>query len=367
MIKRLIFTLLLLTLVFGGIFGWKYRQMQTMASQMSQPQPPATISSTRVQSEVWQPTLEAVGSLVAVQGIDVTTEVAGTVSSIEFESGESVDAGQVLLKLEDSVDQATLLGLVAQRRLAEVQFQRAAELLPERIMSKSDYDSAKAGFDAAKAKVVEQQAIIAKKTIRAPFRGALGLRKVDLGEYLTPGTSIVSLQTLDPIYVDYALPERYVREIAPGQAVSVRVDAFPGATFTGLVEATGSGVDTGTRSIQVRAKLPNSEAQLLPGMFAEIDTIQPLKRQVLTVPRTAVSFNTYGDFVYAIETAEGEGQIARRRQVVTGASRGGRVAVEKGLEAGVEIVQSGLVKLRDGQPVRVDNSIVLSDGEVPAE
>ena len=367
MFKRLLIVLLFLAIVFGGIGYWKYRQFQQMTASLSAPRPPAVIASVEVKQESWQPHLRSVGSLVAENGIEVTNEVAGVVAEMLFESGQRVKEGEVLAKLDDSVERATLESLRAERRLAEVQYKRASDLMPKQAVSKSDFDIAKATFDAAQARVAEQEAVIAKKSVRAPFSGLLGIRQADLGQFLQVGTPLVSLQALDPLYVDYSLPERDFQKIAVGQSVKLAMDAFPGESFTGTVSAIDSGVDEGTRSIRVRATVPNPQGRLRPGMFAEARTLLPLKNQVITVPQTAISYNTYGDFVYALQKSEDGSLVAKRRQVTTGAVQNGWVEIVKGLEAGETVVRAGLVKLRDGQAVAVDNSIELQDGEVTKE
>lgn len=366
MLKRLIILIVLLILVFGGIFGWKYLQLQGMMAEMSKPRPPATVASAQVQRETWYPSLQAVGSLVAVQGVDVSSEVTGTVSEILFESGARVQQGAVLLKLDDKVDRATLVGLKADQRLAEIQFERASNLLTSKAVSKSNYDEAKAKQDAAQADVAEQQAIIDKKTIRAPFSGLLGIRHVDLGEYLQPGAKIVSLLMFDPIYVDYSLPEARFQEVEVGQKVVVHTPAYPDQSFEGRVSAIDAGITEGTRTIQIRATMKNPDGRLRPGMFTEVQTVQPDPQQVLTLPRTAISFNTYGDFVYIIRPDEkGDDQlVVKRQQVQTGDVREGRVQITKGLDADARVVRAGLVKLRDGQPVQIDNSVELEDAKV---
>ncbi len=367
MFKRLVIVVvgvLVLVLAIGSV---KYMQFKGMQAMFSKPQPPAVIASAEVKAEQWQPTLRAVGSLVAMHGIDVTTEVAGLVDKIQFESGQPVKAGDVLLQLNDSLDRATLEGLKANRKLAKVQFDRAAELLPKRAVSQSSYDEAKANYDVAQANVVTQETATAKKTIRAPFSGVLGLRKVDPGDFLSPGTAIVSLRTLDPIYVDYALPERDYPSLKPGMTVEISTGAYPGQVFKGELTAMEPGVDVGTRSVKLRATLANADGRLRPGMFVEVRTLQPQQEAVLTIPQTAVSFNTYGDFVYVITKGEGGAMVAKRRQIETGAEREGRVVVTKGLQAGDQVVRSGTNKLRDGQPVAIDNSVQLNDAEVTKE
>ncbi len=359
MIKRLILVLLLFGAAATGVGYWKYQQFQQMKAQLTAPRPPAVISSATVQQEDWQPTLRAVGNLQAQNGINVTNEIPGIVSLIAFKSGQPVEAGAVLLRLEDSVELATLESLKADQRLAEVQYRRTSELVPKQAVSKSEFDIAKASYDSAQAKVAQQQATVQKKVIKAPFSGILGISQVNQGEFLQTGTSIVSLQALDTLFVDYALPERNFSKIAPGQTVQLRVGAYPGELFSGRVSAIDSDVDKGSRSIQVQATIPNRDNRLRPGMFAEVETLMEETNAVLTVPRTAISYNTYGNFAYAIVESEGGGLQVKRRQVDTGAVREGRVVVTRGLAAGERVVSAGLVKLRDGQSITIDNSVQL--------
>lgn len=367
MLKRLIIVLGGVLVLVGIIGGIKFMQFQGMKAMFSKPQPPAVIASAEAKVEQWQPTLRAVGSLVSVNGIDVTTEVAGLVDKIEFQSGQTVKTGDLLLQLNDSLDRATLEGLKANRKLAKIQFDRAADLLPKRAVSQSAYDEAKANYEVAQANVVTQETATAKKAIRAPFSGVLGLRKVDPGDYLSPGTAIVSLRTLDPIYADYSLPERDYPSLRPGMTVEISTGAYAGQVFKGELSAMEPGVDVGTRSVKLRATLPNPDGKLRPGMFVEVRTLQSQQEDVLTVPQTAISFNTYGNFVYVITKGEGDALVAKRRQVETGAVREGRVVVTSGLKAGEQVVRSGTNKLRDGQPVKIDNSVQLNDAEVTKE
>jgi membrane fusion protein (multidrug efflux system) len=365
MSKRYLIVIISLLFVLGAIFGIRFWTIMRMAS-MPHPFPPTVVASTEVMQENWKPTLKSVGSLVATNGISVSTEVDGIISDIVFTSGEAVKKGQVLLHLDDRVDQAALAALRADQRLAEVQFNRAKDLLKRHVMSKSEYDEAVAKYDAARARVNGQQAVIERKTIRAPFDGLLGIREVDLGEYIKAGTPMVKLEALDPIFVDYTLPERYLKTVKVGQQVDVKLDALPDEVFNGQVSAVDSGVSTGTRTLKVRATLANSKLQMRPGMFAEVDTITAETHPVLTVPYTAISFNTYGNFVYVIDKTD-KGEIVKRRQVSTGEVREGRVAIAQGLKQGEVVVRAGLVKLRDGIPVKIDNSVKLNDAEVQGE
>jgi membrane fusion protein (multidrug efflux system) len=361
-IKRLILMVLLLVVIFGGIFGWKYFTGMKMAAMMSAPPPPAVIASALVEAQSWQPFLHAVGSVTAMQGIYVTTEVAGKVDEILAVSGRTVEAGDLLLRLDDSVDQADLKGLIAQRKLAQLQFERNRKLLKDKSVSRSDYDQSRASLDSAEAAVAAKQALIHKKAITAPFGGQLGIVDINLGQYLSPGDAIVSLQSLDPVYVDYNLPERHLPDVQVGQAVEVEVQAWPGRRFKGTVSAINPGIDRGTRTLRLRATLDNPERLLRPGMFAEVDTVLPKRDDILTLPRTAVTYNPYGESVFVIKKTD-KGLVVQNRPVETGAVRGVRVEVTKGLQAGEQVVSAGQNKLRNGQSVTIDNSVEL-DGKV---
>ncbi len=360
MTARLILMLLLLAAVFGGIFGWKWQQNQQMAAGRAGGPPPATVAVATVQEEAWRPYLSAVGSLAAVSGIQVTSEVAGQISAIHFESGQTVEAGDVLVQLDDRTDQASLKGLQAEQRLAKLRFKRVERLVREKSASRSDFDEARATLDNATAQVAAQQALIDKKRIRAPFAGRLGIRLVDLGEYMPPGAPIVPLEALDPIYADFSLPERELSQVQVGQAIEVRVQPFPDQTFMGRISAIDPGMDRGTRSLRLRATLPNGDETLRPGLFAEVRVKLGREDRVLTVPRTAVTYNPYGDSVFLVLEGE-DGMTVQRRQIETGESRQGRIVVRGGLRAGDRIVSAGQVKLRNGQ------AIVIDDKPAPSE
>jgi len=357
MILRSLLVLLFLALLAGGLAFLKYQQIQEDMAMFSQPQPPASVSAVKVQVSSWQPRLEAVGNVQAVQGVMVNNEVAGQIKEILFESGDQVSAGQDLVKLDTEVDEADLNGLRAGLNLAQLQLDRNQKLLRDRAVSQGDFDQISAQVTQALAQVQAKQALIRKKTIRAPFAGQLGIRRVNLGQFLDAGSAIVELEALDPVYVDYALPERRLSEIAVGQPVEVRVSAYPDQLFKGEISAISPAVSQETRNIQVRALLPNPDQRLLPGMFAKISTLLPIKDQVLTLPRQAITFNTYGDSVFLIQPGEGEqeGQlVVQRRQVKTGAVRDQEVEVLEGLEAGDQVVSAGQVKLRNGVAVSIE-------------
>ncbi len=364
MFKRVIALVILLAVLFGGVYYLKLQQMQKSAAETAQMPPPSTVAATEVVEETWQSSLDSVGNLVAINGIEVSAEVAGIVSQITFQSGQQVTAGDVLVRLDAQVDNAELAALRADQRLAEIEYKRLKELLPKKAVSKSDFDTARAAYQSAVARVTAQQAVVARKTIRAPFSGLLGIRKADIGQYLNPGEGIVGLQALDPIYVDYRLPERYYQQLHVEQTVEVRLDAIPGTFFSGEIAAIDSAILEGTRTVQLRAELKNPDHVLRPGMFAKVKTLQGEAHSVLTVPHTAISYNTYGDFVLVLAPAEGDLFSTKLHQVETGSVRAGRVGIHKGLQAGEQIVRAGLNKVMPGLPVRIDNSVSLDDAAI---
>jgi membrane fusion protein, multidrug efflux system len=349
-------------LVLGIIFGWKAYMGAKMGAMMSQPPPPAVVASATARSDTWSPILDAVGTLVANQGVAVSNEVAGQVREIRFRSGERVKEGDVLVGLDDQVDRAALDGLVAERTLAEIQFTRAQQLFKEnQAVPKSSVDEAQARLDSARAQVVAQEALIGKKSIRAPFAGLLGIRQVNVGQYLAPGSPIVQLEALSPIYADFSLPERDYARLGQGQPVEVRVQPYGDEVFKGKIAALNPGVDTATRTVRVRAELSNPDGRLRPGMFAEVRLTLPEPRDVVVIPDMAVTYEPYGDSVFVVAEKDG-GSVAERRPIETGETRAGDVEVVKGLKAGETVVRAGQVKLRNGQPVKLDNSVALETG-----
>jgi membrane fusion protein (multidrug efflux system) len=362
MFVRILLVLLVLAAVIGALAYVKYSQIQSEIAMFSQPMPAPTVNAVTVAATAWEPTLEAVGSLQAIQGVEVNNEVAGQVTAIEFESGAMVKTGDILVRLADEVDRADLEGLQAAERLAQIKVERNRSLLKGRAVAQGDFDEISAQLDQASAQVKAKQATIEKKTIRAPFDGQLGIRRIDLGQFLAEGSPIVPLQTLDPIYVDYALPERHLGLLKVGQQVQVRVSAHPDRTFDGVIQVISPGIDRGTRNVRVRAGLSNPDLALRPGMFARVATLLPREDAVLTIPREAIAFNTYGDAVFVIREEDGK-TLVERRQVRTGAVRGDEIAVLEGLAAGERVVSSGQVKLANGQEVR----IVDAQQEPPAD
>lgn len=371
MAKRMIIMLILVSVIFGGIFGFKaftgYMMQKGMAAQGP---PPQTVSATKASTQEWQPRLEAVGSLKALRGADLAPEVSGIVSQIHFQSGEMVKAGSLLLEMDARSDTAKLQSLRATLELAKKNYVRDQEQFKEQIVSQATLDADLADLQRTEAQVAEQQALVDKKTIRAPFDGRLGIRTVDLGQYLNPGMKIVTLQTLDPIFVDFFLPQKEISRIAIGQDVKVMADAYPEQIFAGVISAIDPKVDTSTRNVGVRATIRNPKQQLLPGMFAttRIDTGQ--SGRFITLPQTAIVFNPYGNVVYvALEkgkNAQGKPNlIAMQKFVKTGETRGDQIAVLEGVKEGDLIITSGQIKLRNGTPIIINNRIQPTNDAAP--
>jgi membrane fusion protein (multidrug efflux system) len=371
MIKRMLFMLVLVGVVLGGLFGFKAfvggKIKEAMASMADLPQ---TVSAAKAASSDWQPRIDAVGSLRAVRGADLSLEVAGVVEEITFQSGDEVQAGQVLLRLRNDDDVAKLQSLEATAQLAQITYDRDVKQLKAQAISQAIVDNDEANLRNAKAQVAQQKAIVDKKTLRAPFAGRLGLRQVDLGQFLSAGTVIATLQSLDPIFVDFLLPQQSVAQLSVGQTVRVKVDAFLGREFAGKITAINPKVETASRNIQVRATLPNRDQKLLPGMFATVELETGAPQRLVTLPQTAVSYNPYGSLVYIVDDkAKGAGGkpqlVARQVFVTTGATRGDQVAILKGVSEGDTVVTSGQVKLRNGVPLAIDNRIVPTNDAAP--
>ena len=335
------------------------KKERDLAAFAMQARPVATIAAAEVISESWQRYIYSIGSFSAVQDVNVTNEIEGKVTSISFESGQKVNADDVLVTLDTSVDTAELEALIAQQRLNELQFERSERLVAEHTISKAEFDIAAAERDSATAITRAKAASVHKKTIRAPFSGILGIRKIDLGEYLDSGSEIVSLQMLQPIYLDFAIPERFISLVTIGQLIEAEVQAYPGEIFRGTITAVDPGVERETRNFRVRSDFDNADRRLRPGMFAEIRGTAPTQDEVLTIPEIAVAYAPYGNSVFVIE-AEGDELSVSRRQITTGEIRAGRIAVLSGLSAGDQIVSAGHNKLRNGMKVLIDESDQVS-------
>jgi membrane fusion protein, multidrug efflux system len=351
----------------GGIKFFQVRK--AMAEHASFAPPPEAVTSLIAKEEEWIPSLKAVGSTAAVQGVTVSTDEPGIVQKINFESGQTVKQGDLLVQLEVSQEQAQLRSAEAQMRLSGANLLRQQNLLKSRVSSQADYDSVQAQYDQAVARVEEVKALINKKTIRAPFSGVLGIRAVNLGQYLQSGAQVAPLQSLDPIYVNFWLPQQNLGQIAAGQAVRVEADGLPNVTFDGKINAVDAVVDEATRNVRVQATLSNPNGLLRPGMFVNSQVPLASKASHVVLPATAIQFAPYGDMVYIVEEMKApDGKTYRgvRQQVVkVGESRGDRVAILSGVKPGEEVVTSGVFKLRPGVHVQVNNSIQPANSESP--
>jgi membrane fusion protein (multidrug efflux system) len=365
--KRMIIAVILLVVVFGGIFAYKavgnYFMQQYFANFE---QPPAAVSTAPAELQNWQPSIVAVGQLTAVRGVDISNEVPGTVRQIAFASGDSVEAGELLVQLDDSVERAQLPGLEAQKQLASTNLQRTRELIQRELTSNEALDQAQSRLQQIESAIATLEANIAKKGIRAPFAGTLGIRQVDLGQYLPAGTPIVTLQSLDRLHVDFTLPEEFVDDVAAGQDVQVTVATYPEQVFSGEVAAVSVKVDPTSHNFAVQALIDNPERVLRPGMFADVSVLAGAKEDVVAVPKTAISYSLHGDAVFVVEENQqaGDGKkpalVAKQKFVRVGRSNGGMVSVVEGLEPGDEVVTAGAQKLRDGMPVTVNNEVALA-------
>ncbi len=351
-----------LLVVTGILAGVKAGQIVTMvrAGESFVP-PPQAVSSATVEATPWESTRAAIGSLVAVRGVTLGAELPGTVREIAFESGTFVKRGALLVKLDTSAEEAQLAAAVAEASLAHVNLERARRLREGEVNAQADLDAAETRAAQADATVANLRAIIAKKTIRAPFDGRIAIRQVELGQVVSPGTPIASLQSVTPIHADFWLPQQALAELERGQRTRLRTDAFPDETWEGEITTVNPEVDPATRNVRVRATFPNADGRLRPGMFANVEVLSSEPRSALTVPATAVIFAPYGDSVFAIEERKDQAgrttTVARQKFVRTGERRGDLVAVLSGLQAGETVVSSGAFKLRNGGAVAVNNAL----------
>ncbi len=356
----MVVAIVVLILVIGAVKAYSVNKM--IKGFQAKGEPKFTVSAAKAESSPWQPTLSAVATLHAVHGADISPEVAGIVDTIAFESGQDVKVGQLLVRLRASDDLAHLESLKATAALNQTIYTRDKAQFEAQALSQAVLDSDAANLRNAQALVDEQQAVTDKKFVRAPFAGRVGIRAVDPGQYVGPGTKLVTLQTLDPIFADFFLPQQALAQLAVGQAVIVSLTASS-ETFTGKIDAVNPQVDSATRNVQVRASLSNPAHRLLPGMFANVIVAVGDKTPYLTLPQTAITYNPYGASVYVIstdtdpKTKDSKTLRVHQQFVVTGSLRGDQVAIIKGLQPGDEVVTSGQLKLKNGAAVVVDNTI----------
>ncbi|MCE5263386.1 MAG: efflux RND transporter periplasmic adaptor subunit [Deltaproteobacteria bacterium] len=354
--KRIALVLLVLVIAVAALAAVKMLQFRAMGEQAKKAVPPPEPVTTAVAgSDSWEISLSAVGTLVPVQGVTVAAELTGKVVEIAFQPGEKVQKGDLLIRQDTSSEEAQLSGAAAQAELTRTVLARNAQLLPDRIVSQTDYDASAANREQATAQTDNIRALIGKKTIRAPFSGRLGIRQVNSGQILREGDPIVTLQSLDPIFVNFGLPQQDLSRLRQGLPVRVTCDALPGLTIAGLVSAVNPLVDADTRNIQIQATLANREEKLLPGMFVNVAVRLPVRKKVLVIPATAVLYAPYGDSVFVVTDVKEGGKAVRQQFVRLGEKRGDFVAVADGLKAGENIVSTGVFKLRNGQSVVIDN------------
>ena len=361
--RKIVVSIVILVVIVGALAGVKAFQIAAMVEAGKDfTVPPETVSSVTVREETWPSTLSAVGTVRAVQGVVLRAELAGTVREIAFESGRAAETDQLLVHLDTSSEDARLRAAEAQAELARLNLERAKRLHAQELLPRSELDASEAASRHTEGSVDDIRAAIAKKTIRAPFAGRLGIRSVNLGQFVNPGDAIVSLHSLDPVYVDFSLPEQQLAQIERAMAVRVTTDATPGRVFTGRVTALNPEIDASTRNLKVQATVANGGGELRPGMFARVLLVLPDSKPFLVIPATAVRHAPYGDSVFVIAEPHdaktgGSRKEARLTTVRLGGTRGDFVAVTQGLEAGQTVVSSGVFKLRNGSPIVVDNSL----------
>ncbi len=362
MFKKILFTALGILLLAGVIVGIKALQIRAMiAAGANAPKPVETVSTALVETDRWVRSIESVGSFRAVQGADLSTETSGIVSEIHFENGAEVREGDLLVELDTSAEEATLRSAVAEADLARTVYERTKMLRASNAMPQSDLDAAASQLRKVNALVEQLRATISKKQLRAPFTGRLGIREVNLGQFIQNGDKIVSLQSLDPIFVDFLLPQQLISTLADGQKILVRTDAYPGRVFEGELTAINSEVDRVTRNIRLQGTLQNSDGALRPGMFARVQIFEGGEDEVLRIPLTALFRAPYGDSVFVVlEKTGADGAketVVEQRFIRTGRAVGDFVSVVEGLKEGDTVVTAGAFKLRNGSAVRVDNSL----------
>jgi len=362
-LKPFLIALLFLLVLVGAIVGVKGLQIGKLIAQGKEGggPPPETVSTAPVTKEKWEKSVESVGSLRAVQGTDLSTEESGVVTKILFENGQEVKEGDLLIELDTDTEQANLHSAEAEADLARTVYERTRRLRANNTVPQSDLDAAESQLRKMTALVEQLKATIRKKQINAPFSGRLGIREVNLGQFVNNGDKIVSLQSLDPIYVDFLLPQQLIAALQSGQKLQVITDVYPGEVFEGTLTAVNAEIDPVTRNIRLQGTLPNADGRLRPGMFGRVLLSLGEADQVTSIPATAVISATYGDSVFVIKEETGEDgtkrQVAEQRFIRTGRAKGDFIAVTEGLQPGETVVSAGAFKLRNGSSVEVNNDL----------
>jgi membrane fusion protein (multidrug efflux system) len=331
--------------------------------------PPTAITTAQVKVESWQPQIHAIGTLAPVQGINVSADAGGPIVAIPVGSGAQVKKGELLVEIDTSVEVAQLASSEAAETLAKLERDRSRELRQKNTISQAELDSSEAKYNQAVAQAAALRATIERKRVRAPFDGRVGIRVVNVGQYVSPGQPLISLQQLDPIYVNFAIPQRQLPSLSLGQKINVTVDAYPGASFVGELSAINAEVDSSTRNIAVQATLPNASERRRPGMFAQVAVSLDQTETMVVVPATAVAYASYGNSVFIVEQmkgADGKDYLGVRQQPVRiGAARGDLIVITEGLKGGEQIASSGIFKLRNGLAVQVNNSVQPGSNPAP--
>jgi membrane fusion protein (multidrug efflux system) len=369
MAKRMILMLGVMATLLTALGFMKFRQIQTAVQASAYQPPPEAVTSVVAQAEMWPATTGVIGTMEAVHGVMVSSDLPGTVTKINFDSGKNVHQGDILVELDTREERAQLASLEAQRDLAKVNYGRTEQLVKDGVISRLEYDQATAQQKQTEANVGQIRATIERKTIRAPFSGTLGIRKVNLGQYLSAGNAVVQLQALNPIYVNFGLPQQALGQVRVGRSLRVTSEDLPGKAFAGKVTALDSVIDQTTRNVQVQATLANPEGKLQPGMFVQVEVVLGASRTVVPLPASAVSYAPYGDSVFVItdlKDPKGHSYRGVRQQFVKlEGSRGDQVAVVSGLNPGDEVVTSGVFKLRNGAAVQVNNKVQPGNNPAP--
>ncbi|MDX8382108.1 MAG: efflux RND transporter periplasmic adaptor subunit [Ghiorsea sp.] len=373
MTKRMIIMVFIVGVVFAAIVGYQMFVASMMKQFLSSnSQPPATVTAMQVEEQAWQPQLKAVGTLRAIQGVEISAEISGIVKKVHFKSGEYVKKGHLLLELNNDAELAKLKALVATRTLAEINYKRDQRQFKANAISQAQLDTSKAELTSRQAQEAQQQAMIDKKRIRAPFSGRLGVTTVNQGQYLNPADKIVSLQNISSLYVDFNMPQKHIEELRQGQNINVFVKSSKTGMVNGKISTINNKVDQSTRNVRVEGLIDNADESLLPGMFVNVKIDTGAAQQLLTLPQTAISFNAYGSTLFVVKEAETGGEAGKKTLptaqqlfVKTGAKRGDQVAILEGLKLGDMVVTSGQLKLKNGTPLMINNSVLPTNDAAP--
>ncbi len=362
---RILATVVVALGVLGAIFGYKFMQIRAAKAAMLARKPvPAAVTTAKTLKQHWALTLGSVGTLQSYQGITVRSEIEGRITKVPFESGTRVKAGDVLVEMDTATEAAQLRSYEATARLAELNLQRARDLRQTSANTQADLDANEAAYLQAQANIEATKATLAKKRIVAPFDGRIGIRQVSIGQFLNKGDALATLEAVDPIYADFALPQQNIGQVTVGFPVKVTVDAFPDRQFDGRIEAIDPRITDTTRNLRLRATLPNKEETLHPGMFARVDVVLPGETEVMVLPTTAVVYSPYGDSVYVVGAKDGA-PVSLQRWVKVGPKRGDLISILEGVKEGEEVVTIGQSKLRPGSLIKVNNQIVPDNSVAP--